>query len=95
MPLFRCDWPNGETTFVLASTKADAIDKLDEFDAAEPEMLRVVNEFMLSIGRVPAANPEEEDDFIVTDIGEQTLEDELKSLSSVEDGDPNDNVFDE
>ena len=40
MPLYRCNWPNGETSFVLAGDEQDAIAKLDEFDAATPEMLR-------------------------------------------------------
>ncbi len=80
MPLYRCDWPNGETSFVLAHDEQDAIDKLDEFDAAETSMLREVSDFMISIARVPVDDPDEGDDYLVTDIGGHTMDSEFMSL---------------
>lgn len=35
MPLFLCRWPNGDCSVVLARTRAEAIERLDEIDNAE------------------------------------------------------------
>ncbi len=86
MPLYRCDWPNGESTFVLAHHEQDAIEKLDEFDGATPAMLHEVRDFMLSIARVRLDHPEAEGehDYMIGDIGERTLE-HFKDLGLLED----------
>jgi hypothetical protein len=45
--LFRCDWPNGNVSFVLARSHLDAIWELDEVDGAEEEMLTEVDTFQV------------------------------------------------
>lgn len=49
MPLFKCEWPNGDVSFVLARDIDNAIEQLDEFDTAEPHMITKVREFMLDL----------------------------------------------
>ncbi len=49
MPMYRCDWPNGDVTFVLARDIEDAILQLDELGDAEPRMLKRIHEFMIDL----------------------------------------------
>ena len=47
MHLYRCSWPNGDVSFVLARSIDDAILRLDEFDGAERWMIERVSEFLV------------------------------------------------
>ncbi len=47
MRLFRCDWPNGDVSFVLANDEDDAIFELDEVAAADRRMLTEVDTFQV------------------------------------------------
>lgn len=47
MHLYRCSWPNGDVSFVLARNIDDAISRLDEFDSAERWMIERVSQFMV------------------------------------------------
>ena len=49
MPLYRCEWPNGDVSFVLADDVQDAIVKLDEWGEATPKMLRKVTQFLIDL----------------------------------------------
>lgn len=49
MPLFKCEWPNGDVSFVLARDVDDAILRLDEFGDAERPMLTKLSEFMIDL----------------------------------------------
>jgi hypothetical protein len=49
MSLYKCEWPNGDVSFVLARDKADAMVRLDEFGAAEPRMISKLSEFMIDL----------------------------------------------
>lgn len=49
MPLFKCEWPNGDVSFVLARDVADAMLRLDEFGDAEPAMLTKLSEFLIDL----------------------------------------------
>lgn len=46
---FRCDWPNGDVSFVLAHDESDAIFELDEVAAAERSMLTEVDTFQVHL----------------------------------------------
>jgi len=39
MKVYLCRWPNNECSIVCAANKGEAIDELDEWDSATPEML--------------------------------------------------------
>ena len=47
MPLYLCRWPNGDFSFVLATSKEAAVEALDEVDNAEGCPLSVVRHFMV------------------------------------------------
>lgn len=47
--LFRCDWPNGDVSFVLAKDEDEAIFQLDEVGAAEESMLTEVFTFQIHL----------------------------------------------
>ncbi len=49
MPLYRCEWPNGDVSFVLADNVEDAVVKLDEWGEATPRMIRRVQQFMIDL----------------------------------------------
>ncbi|MBL8632455.1 MAG: hypothetical protein JNM40_04475 [Myxococcales bacterium] len=49
MPLYRCEWPNGDVSFVLADNIEDAIVKLDEWGEATPQMIRRVQQFLIDL----------------------------------------------
>jgi hypothetical protein len=46
MPLYLCRWPNGDCSFVLADTKREAIELLDEIANAEGCVLAPIQDFM-------------------------------------------------
>jgi hypothetical protein len=47
MMIYRCDWPNGDVSFVLAEDEVDALFRLDEIGGAEEHMLTEQPEFMI------------------------------------------------
>ncbi len=47
MPLYLCRWPNGDSSFVSATSKEAAVEALDEVDNAEGCPLSVVRHFMV------------------------------------------------
>ncbi len=49
MPLYRCEWPNGDVSFVLASDVDDAIEQLDEWGSATPKMIKRLRQFMIDL----------------------------------------------
>jgi hypothetical protein len=46
MAMYLCRWPNGDFSIVNASTKADAIELLDEWGNAEQASVRRINDCM-------------------------------------------------
>jgi hypothetical protein len=64
MPLYRCDWPNGEVSIVLARSRRDAVDTLDELGGASLDMLDEIDDFMVTIARelIGKAPADEDDD---------------------------------
>jgi hypothetical protein len=64
--IFLCRWPNGDCSLVAALTKRGAILRLDEFGAAEPEMLHPVEHCMLDPELTTLGGLK------LRDIGEQT-----------------------
>ncbi len=49
MPMYKCEWPNGDVSFVLASDVEDAISQLDELGDADASMIKRVREFMIDL----------------------------------------------
>lgn len=49
MPLYKCEWPNGDVSFVLARDVDGAIERLDELGEAEPPMLTKLSEFLIDL----------------------------------------------
>lgn len=47
MKLYRCNWPNGDISIVLARDKLDAAFRLDEFGDARAEYIREIKQFMV------------------------------------------------
>jgi hypothetical protein len=47
MPVFACRWPNGDVSFVAASSKEVAVEQLDEVGDASCVKLRVAPGFMV------------------------------------------------
>ena len=47
MPLYICRWPNGDSSFVSATSKEAAVEALDEVDNAEGCPLSVLKDFMV------------------------------------------------
>jgi len=45
--LWKCSWPNGSFSIVLARTKADVVFLLDEFDSADESMVTEVRHFVI------------------------------------------------
>lgn len=64
--IFLCRWPNGDCSVVAAVSKRDAIVQLDEWGAAEPEMLHPMESCMLDFGLT------ESGDLQLTETGEET-----------------------
>ena len=64
--LFLCRWPNGDCSVVAAVTKRDAIVQLDEWGAAEPDMLHPIAGCMLDFGLNEAGDLE------LNEMGEET-----------------------
>lgn len=62
MKLYKCSWPNGSFSFVLARDKLDAIELLDEWDSADIAWLKEVKSFMVDfdIDRAAVAETEAE-----------------------------------
>lgn len=96
MPMFKCEWPNGDVTFVLAKSVDDAITQLDEFDDATPQMIKRVREFMIDLRpnrAVMEANlraraegrSEQGDAWELGDFGESMFSPESSALPSDED----------
>ena len=78
--LFRCDWPNGDVSFVLAENENEAIFELDEVGAAEEAMLTEVVTFQLHLAlkrkKRRAADPKDEPPwrFVLEGFGDTTAE---------------------
>lgn len=77
--LFRCDWPNGDVSFVLANDEDDAICELDEVAAAERSMLTEVFTFQLHLAlkkrrRTATSNRKPEWAFVLEGFGDVTAE---------------------
>lgn len=51
--LWRCNWPNGDISFVLADTKEEAIDILDEVAGADESWLTRVDPRGFMVGFTP------------------------------------------
>lgn len=83
MPLYRCDWPNHKTSLVHAKTKADAVLLLDDFGAATPTMLSVLEDFMVTIAREEAVDEEDADTFVITEVSERTY-DALEDVATID-----------
>lgn len=49
MQMYKCEWPNGDVSFVLASDVDDAVYQLDEFGEVEPRMLSKISAFMIDL----------------------------------------------
>lgn len=49
MPLYRCDWPNGDVSWVLAKSVAAAIEELDEAGDADESFLTPVKSFSIHL----------------------------------------------
>jgi hypothetical protein len=64
--MFLCRWPNGDCSVVSAITKRDAIVQLDEWGAAEPEMLHPMERCTLDFALT------ESGDLQLSEIGEET-----------------------
>lgn len=62
MKLYRCLWPNGDVSVVLARNKTDAIFELDEVGGATPSYLEeIVDTFMVHFVPVQG-RPDGDDD---------------------------------
>lgn len=63
--LYRCAWPNGSVSVVLARDKDEAVFLLDEWGSAEPEWLTVLDTFMVDFEpdreRAKIEPPEDDD----------------------------------
>lgn len=76
MKIYKCSWPNGTFSIVHAKNKPDAVFILDEWGAADEEMLKELKEFVMDFNFDPeavtegvkaeAVEVEESDDFDCT-----------------------------
>jgi hypothetical protein len=82
MGLYRCLWPNGEVSFVVAKDESDAILHLDEFGEADEEMLSEVEDgdfmvtFAASRDEVDEKTGEREYDWVLSETGERTTDED-------------------
>ena len=58
MRLYKCEWPDGDVTLVLARSKEEALDELDELGEATEEMVTVVRSFMVTFTPKEVEHPE-------------------------------------
>lgn len=82
MGLYRCMWPNGEVSFVMAGDKDDAVILLDEFGEAGREMLSKIEngDFMVTFAPthdeetegVSAPSSRREYDWVLSETGDRT-----------------------
>jgi len=64
MRLYKCEWPDGDVTMILARNKEEALDDLDEIGNADIEMLTEVRSFMVTFAPTEVEHPEvDEPDF--------------------------------
>jgi hypothetical protein len=49
MAVYACRWENGDISFVAARSKSEAVDLLDEVDAASPKNVFLVPAFLLNL----------------------------------------------
>jgi hypothetical protein len=49
MPVYLCRWPDGDCTFVLATTKNRAIARLDEIGNADGCQIRPITEMLIAL----------------------------------------------
>lgn len=78
MGLYRCLWPDGDVSFVMAKDKDDALFLLDEFGGAGEEMLTEVGcgDFMVTF--TPTCEEEEDGEegeygWALSESGERTI----------------------
>ena len=67
VPVYVCRWPNGDCSFVSATSRDEAIVKLDEIGNAEPSEVFRVPDFMLHL------NLNDDGTFGVEGFGDETI----------------------
>lgn len=64
MRLYKCQWPDGDVTVVLARSVEEALDELEEVGTATADMISLMKEFMVTFTPTEIEDPAvEETDF--------------------------------